>query len=122
MADRVEKLFADYQERLDKKKRKKEKEKDNASRKGEDPSEPSSPSSSSFESSSTASSNPRKEPEKDKSDLPYLKLDIKFELPTYNGELDVEKLDDWIKQIEVYCRIQKLMDDQVKGPVSYVMC
>ena len=33
MADRVEKLFADYQERLDKKKRKKEKEKDNASEK-----------------------------------------------------------------------------------------
>ena len=114
MADRVEKLFADYQERLDKKKRKKEKAKDNVSGKGEDPSEPSSPSSSSSESSSTDSSNPKKQFEKAKSDLPYLKLDIKFELPTYNGELNAEKLDDWIKQIEVYCRIQNLVDDQIK--------
>ena len=90
MTDRVEKLFADYQERLDKKKRKKEKEKDNASRKGEYPSEPSSPSPSSFESSSTASSNPKKQHEKSKFDLPYLKLDIKFDLPIYNGELNKE--------------------------------
>ena len=75
---------------------------DNALGKGEDPSEPSSPSSSSSKSSSTASSNPKKQPEKAKSHLPCLKLDIKFELPTYNGELNVEKLDDWIKQIEVY--------------------
>ena len=114
MEDRVEKLFADYQERLDKKKRKKEKAKDNASGKEEDPSKHSSPSSSSSESSSTASSNPKKQPEKAKFDLPYLKLDIKFELPTYSGELNIEKLDDWIKQIEEYCRIQKLVDDQVK--------
>ena len=114
MADKVEKLFADYQERLEKKKRKKEKAKDNASRKGEDPSKPSSPSSSSSESSSTASSNPKKQPEKAKSYLPYLKIDINFELPTYNGELNAEKLDYWIKQIEVYCRIQNLVDDQVK--------
>ena len=94
MVERVEKLFADYQERLDKKKRKKEKAKDNASGKDEDPSEPSSPSSSSSKSSSTTSSNPKKQPEKGKFDLPYLKLDIKFELPTCNGELNTEKLDD----------------------------
>ena len=68
----------------------------------------------SSESSNAASATPKKQPEKAKFDLPYLKLDIKFELPTYNGELNVEKLDDWIKQIEVYCRIQKLLDDQVK--------
>ena len=70
MVDRVEKLFVDYHERLDKKKRKKEKAKDNALGKGEYPFEPSSPSSSSFESSSTASSNSKKQPEKAKSDLP----------------------------------------------------
>ena len=28
-----------------------------------------------------------------------LKLDIKFELPIYNGELNAEKLDNWIHQI-----------------------
>ena len=57
--------------------------------KGGDHSEPSSPSSSSSsKSSSTTSSNPKKQPKKTKSDLPYLKLDIKFYFPTYNGELN----------------------------------
>ena len=106
MADRVEKLFVDYQERLEKKKMKKEKAEDNSLGKGGDPSDPSSPSSiSSFESSGATSSNPKKQPKKAKSDLPYLKLDIKFDFPTYNGELNVEKLDHWIRQIEVYCKI-----------------
>ena len=47
------------------------------------------------------------EMEKGKNDLnvPQLKLDIKFELPIYNGEINAEKLDNWIHQIEVYCRI-----------------
>lgn len=113
MADRVEKMFAYYQERLEMKKTKKEKAKNNALGKG-DPSKPSSPSSSSFSESSSTTSNPKKQPEKAKSDLPYLKLDIKFELPTYNGELNPEKLDVWIRQIEVYCKIQKLADDKAK--------
>ena len=64
--------------------------KDNAWGKGKEPSETSSPSSfsSSSKRSSVASSNLKKQPEKDNSDLPYLKLDIKFDLPTYNGELN----------------------------------
>ena len=91
MADIVEKMFAHYQERLTKKKMKKEKVEDNALGKREDHTEPSSPSSfSSSKNSSTASSNPKKQPEKAKSDLPYLKLDIKFDLPTYNGELNAK--------------------------------
>ena len=101
MGDIVEKMFAAYQERLEKKKMKKEKAEDNDLGKGGDPSEPSS----SFEISGTTSSNPKKQPEKDKSDSPYLKLDIKFDFPTYNGELKVENLDDWIRKIEVYCKI-----------------
>jgi hypothetical protein len=28
--------------------------------------------------------------------MPHLKLDIKFELPMYNGEINAEKLDNWI--------------------------
>ena len=32
----------------------------------------------------------------------------------YNGEVNVEKLDNWIRQLEVYCRIQKLQDDEAK--------
>ena len=29
--------------------------------------------------------------------MPYFKLDVKFELPIYNGDLDADKLDNWIK-------------------------
>ena len=115
MEDIIENLFAYYQERLEKKKTKKEQEKDNAWGKGKYPSELSYPSSSSSSrSSSTASSNPKKQPEKAKSDLPYLKLDIKLELPTYNGEINAKNIDYWIRQIEVYCRIQNLEDDKAK--------
>lgn len=34
---------------------------------------------------------------------PLLKLYLKFEIPMYDGELNHEKLDNWVKQIEVYC-------------------
>ena len=46
--------------------------------------------------------------------MPYLKIDIKLELPMYKGELNAKKLDNWIRQIEVYCRIQKFTEDVVK--------
>ena len=108
-------MFAYYQERLEKKKMKKKKVEDNTLGKGGDPSQPSSPSYSSYSRiSSTTSSNTKKQPENTKSYLPYLKLDIKFDLPTYNGEIDAKKLDDWIMQIEVYCKILKLADDSAK--------
>jgi hypothetical protein len=48
------------------------------------------------------------------SQIPSLKLDIKFELPLYNGEVNAEKLDNWIRQIEVYSIIQKIQDDETK--------
>jgi hypothetical protein len=35
-------------------------------------------------------------------------------LPIYNGEVNAEKLDNWIRQIEVYSRIQKIQDDETK--------
>ena len=37
--------------------------------------------------------------------MPYFKLDVKFELRIYNGDVDAEKLDNWINQLEVYCRV-----------------
>ena len=46
--------------------------------------------------------------------MPYFKLDVKFELPIYNGDLDVEKLDNWIKQFEVYYKVQGITDDPSK--------
>ena len=32
----------------------------------------------------------------------------------YNGEVNVGKLDNWIRQIEVYCRIQRIKDVETK--------
>jgi hypothetical protein len=78
---------------------------------------PSPPPSSSSSSSSTSSKNIPHSPKghgKAPSQIPSLKLDIKFELPIYNGEVNAEKLDNWIRQIEVYFRIQKIQDDETK--------
>ena len=55
-----------------------------------------------------------KKKEKNDFNVPQLKLDIKFELPMYNGDLNAEKLNNWIRQIEVYCRIQKFTKDNIK--------
>jgi hypothetical protein len=75
---------------------------------------PSPPSSSSSSTSSRPLPNSPKGHGKTPSQIPSLKLDIKFELPIYNGEVNAEKLDNWICQIEVYCRIQKIQDDETK--------
>ena len=42
---------------------------------------------------------------------PFVKLDVKFDLHIYSGELDAKKLDNWLKLIEVYCRVQNILDD-----------
>ena len=41
-----------------------------------------------------------------------IKLDVKFDLLIYDGELNVEKLDNWIRQIDVYCRVQSIDSDK----------
>ena len=41
-------------------------------------------------------------------------LDVKFDLPMFKRELRVEKLDNWIRKIEVYCRIHKFVGDEEK--------
>jgi hypothetical protein len=73
-----------------------------------------------YSSSSSSSTNSRpllnspKGHGKTPSQIPSLELDIKFELPIYNGEVNAEKLDNWIHHIEVYYRIQKIQDDETK--------
>jgi hypothetical protein len=83
---------------------------------GGGPSDPSSPSS--LSSTSEASVHPSKDKQPKKidhsSDMPLLKLDVKFQLPTYDGELDAQNLDNWVRQLEVYCRIQRIVDDETK--------
>jgi hypothetical protein len=43
--------------------------------------------------------------------MPLLKLDVKFEIPIYDGEVNAEKLDNWIMQMEVYCSVQQIKDE-----------
>ena len=74
----------------------------------EPPSLPSSSSSSSlfyYHSSSNSDS------QKKRNKSPLLKLYVKFELAKYDGEMNPEKLDNWIKQLEVYCRIHNIVDE-----------
>lgn len=43
-----------------------------------------------------------------------LKLEVKFDLPMYDGEVNAKKLDFWIKKIEVFCRVHEILDDRTK--------
>jgi hypothetical protein len=69
------------------------------------PSPPSSPSNSSSSSSSSKSTT-IKHAHKHKQEIPLLKLDVKFELPMYDGEVNAERLDNWVRRMEVYCSVQ----------------
>ena len=57
---------------------------------------PPSPPSSTSSTISKPPPNSPKEHGKTPLQTPFLKLDIKFEFPMYNGEVNVEKLDNWI--------------------------
>jgi len=56
---------------------------------------------------------PPKSPE-NKKKTSLIKLDVKFDLPIFYGELNAEKLDNWIRQIDVYCRVQSIDSDKSK--------
>jgi hypothetical protein len=43
--------------------------------------------------------------------MSLLKLDVKFELPMYDVEVDAERLDNWIRQMDVYCSVQQIKDE-----------
>jgi len=43
--------------------------------------------------------------------MPLLKIDVKFKFPLYNGEVNVENLDKWVRQMEIYCSVQKINDE-----------
>jgi hypothetical protein len=120
MSDMVEKLYADYEKRVAKKeKKKKVKEEDNASVNhgiGGDPPEPPSPSSSSISSSSSSHSHHSYSsfhPSTSKN--PLLKLDVKFNFPMFNGEANADKLNNWIRQIKVYCHVQQIEEEEARS-------
>jgi hypothetical protein len=86
------------------------------SEEGEDPlqippSPPSSPPSSPSSSSSSSKSNAKKHVHKHKNEMPLLKLDVKFELPIYDGEVNAERVDNLVRQMEVYCNVQHIKDE-----------
>jgi hypothetical protein len=43
--------------------------------------------------------------------MPLLKLDVKLELPMYDREVNAERLDKWVRQMEVYCSVQQIKDE-----------
>lgn len=54
------------------------------------------PSPSTSESSSSSHHHNHRNP-RDASKKPFFKLDVKFDLPIFNGESNVEKLNNWIR-------------------------
>jgi hypothetical protein len=75
------------------------------------PSPPSSPLYSPSSSSSSSKSNAKKHVHKHKNEMPLLKLDVKFKLPLYDGEVNAERLENWVRQMEVYCSVQQIKDE-----------
>ena len=59
-------------------------------------------------------STPPDSPENKKKKTSLIKLDVKFDLPIYDGELNAEKLDNWIRQIDVYCWVQNIDSNMSK--------
>jgi hypothetical protein len=75
------------------------------------PSPPSSPPSFPSSSSSSSKSNAKKHVHKHKNEIPILKLDVKFELPIYDGEVNAKRLENWVRKMEVYYSVQQIKDE-----------
>jgi hypothetical protein len=114
----VERMYEDYEKRMKKKGKKKEAHADydssvNQGARGDPHESPSSPSSSSS-SSSKHYHHSHHSNHKDSFKKPLLKLDVKFSLPMFNGDSNPKKLDNWIRQVEVYCCVQHIDEKEVK--------
>jgi hypothetical protein len=46
--------------------------------------------------------------------MPLLKLDVKFVLPMYDGKVNAEKLDNWVRQMKVYCIVKQIKYEATK--------
>jgi hypothetical protein len=98
MSEMVKVLYDDY---LEKKRSIPGESSKSKTDKGEDPpkpppSPPSSPSTSSS-SSTSSKSTAKKHSHKHKHDMHVLKLDVKFEFPMYDGEVNAERLDNLVR-------------------------
>jgi hypothetical protein len=115
MSEMVELMYGDYEKRMKKKGKKKESHIDDDTSvnqgAGGDPHEPPS-SPSSFSSSSSEHSH--HSIHKASFKKPLLKLDVKITLSMFNGDVNPEKIDNWIRRVEVYCRVQHIDEEEVK--------
>jgi hypothetical protein len=118
MSEMVELMYGDYEKRMKKKGKKKEAHTDdytlvNEGIVGDPPEPPYSPSSSSS-SSSEHSHHYHHYSHKASFKKLLLKLDVKFSLPMFNGDVNPENLDNWIPQVEVYCCVQHIDEEEIK--------
>jgi len=98
MAKKVDKLFVEYEKALQNEK--KYVDGRGLAHHGDDGEDPlPSPYSSG---SSASSSHHSRRRHRQTSKKHFLKLDVNFEFPMYAGECNVEKVNNWIRQIEVY--------------------
>jgi len=104
MVEKVHKLFAEYEKEI--KPKKKEPDEYALVNRGEGGEHPKPPSPYSIGSYSSSSSHLSNMHHRNTSKKPFFKLDVKFDLPTYNGECNAKKLKNWIRRVEVYFQIQ----------------
>jgi hypothetical protein len=118
MSEMVERMYGDYEKRMKNKGKKKEaRVNDNVSVNqgvGGDPPEPPSSPSSSNSSSSKYSHHSHNSSHQISFKKPLLKIDVNFALPMFNGYANPEKLDNWIRRVEVYCRVQQIDEEEFK--------
>jgi hypothetical protein len=118
MSEMVERMYGYYEKRMKKEEKKKEAHANddasvNQGARG-DPLEPPSSPSNSSSSSSENSHHSQHSNHKASFKKLLLKLDVKFVLPMFNGDANPEKLDNWIRQVELYCRVQHIDEEEVK--------
>jgi hypothetical protein len=118
MSKMVERMYGDYEKRMKKKGKKKEEHVDgdalvNQGVGGDPPKPLSSPLSSSSSSSSSEHSHHHSS-HKASFKKPLLKLDVKFSLPMFNGDVNPKNLDNWIRHVEVYFHVQHIDEEGFK--------
>jgi hypothetical protein len=118
MSKMVERMYGDYEKRMKNKGKKKEAYADDDALinqgDGGYPLEPPSSPLSSSSSSSEHSHHSHHSRHKASFKKPLLKPDVKFSLPMFNGDTNPEKLDNWIRQVEVYRLVQHIDEEEVK--------
>jgi hypothetical protein len=118
MSEMVKRMYGDYEKRMKKKGKKKEAHADDDASVnqgvGGDPLEPLSSPLSSSSSSSEHSHHSHHSSHKAFFKKPLLNLDVKFVLPMFNGDVNPEKIDNWIQWVEVYCHVQHIDEEEVK--------